>query len=156
MDAGRSPGHFGRTIGSGSKYITVRSSSCFKCTVQRPPLWSNRQRFWLQFQRSRVRFPALPDFLRSTGSGTGPTQPVWGQLRSYLSEKVAAPVKKTEINGRGDSLRWPRNTLYQQRLALTSPTGGGRSVGIVRLRTTATEFSLVNGRITQISSEVNT
>jgi hypothetical protein len=28
-------------------------------------------------------------------------------------------------------------------LALTSPTGGGRSVGIVRLRTKATEFSLV-------------
>jgi hypothetical protein len=26
-------------------------------------------------------------------------------------------------------------------LALTSPTSGGRSVGIVRLRTTATEFS---------------
>jgi hypothetical protein len=23
----------------------------------------------------RVRFPALPDFLRSSGSGTGPTQP---------------------------------------------------------------------------------
>jgi hypothetical protein len=29
-----------------------------------------------------------------------------------------------------------------QRLALTSPTSCGRSVGIVRLRTTATEFSL--------------
>jgi hypothetical protein len=28
-------------------------------------------------------------------------------------------------------------------LALTSPTGGGRSVGIVRLRTKAMEFSLV-------------
>jgi hypothetical protein len=28
-------------------------------------------------------------------------------------------------------------------LALTSPTSGGRSVGIVRLRTKATEFSLV-------------
>jgi len=28
-------------------------------------------------------------------------------------------------------------------LALTSPTGGGRSVGIVRVRTKATEFSLV-------------
>jgi len=28
-------------------------------------------------------------------------------------------------------------------LALTSPTGGGRSVGIVRSRTKATEFSLV-------------
>ena len=29
-----------------------------------------------------------------------------------------------------------------QKLALTSPTGGGRSVGIVRSRTKATEFSL--------------
>jgi hypothetical protein len=28
-------------------------------------------------------------------------------------------------------------------LALTSPTSGGRAVGIVRLRTKATEFSLV-------------
>ena len=32
---------------------------------------------------------------------------------------------------------------YPQKLALTSPTGGGRSVGIVRSRTKATEFSLV-------------
>ena len=31
--------------------------------------------------------------------------------------------------------------LYPQKLALTSPTGGGRSVGIVRVRTKATEFS---------------
>jgi len=30
--------------------------------------------------------------------------------------------------------------LYPQNLALTSPTGGGRSVGIVRVRTKATEF----------------
>jgi hypothetical protein len=52
-------------------------------------------------------------------------------------------VLKTEINGYGNSLRWLRNTLYPQRLALTSPTSGGRSVGIVRLRTMATEFSLV-------------
>ena len=41
--------------------------------------------------------------------------------------------------------------LYPQKLALTSPTGGGRSVGIVRVRTKATEFSfsLVNGRETE-------
>jgi hypothetical protein len=31
--------------------------------------------------------------------------------------------------------------LYQLKLALTSPTGCGRSVGIVRLRTKTTEFS---------------
>ena len=33
--------------------------------------------------------------------------------------------------------------LNPQKLALISPTGGGRSVGIVRSRTKATEFSLV-------------
>ena len=32
--------------------------------------------------------------------------------------------------------------LYPQKLALTSPTGGGRSVGVVRSRTKATEFFL--------------
>ena len=37
--------------------------------------------------------------------------------------------------------------LYPQKLALTSPTGGGRSVGIVRVRTKATEFSLVSPRV---------
>ena len=40
-----------------------------------PSLWSSGQSFWLQIQRSRVRFPALPDFLSSSGSGTGSTQP---------------------------------------------------------------------------------
>ena len=34
-------------------------------------------------------------------------------------------------------------SLYPQKLALTSPISGGRSVGIVRSRTKATEFSLV-------------
>jgi hypothetical protein len=34
--------------------------------------------------------------------------------------------------------------LYPQKLALISPTGGGRSVGTVRSRTKATEFSLVH------------
>jgi len=33
--------------------------------------------------------------------------------------------------------------FYPQNLALISPTGGGRSVGIVRVRTKAKEFSLV-------------
>ena len=37
--------------------------------------------------------------------------------------------------------------LYPQKLALTSPTGGGHSVGIVRVRTKATEFSLVSVQI---------
>ena len=53
---------------SGVQFLTVS-------TATGPPLWSSGQSFWLQIQRSRVRFPALPDFLSSSGSGTGSTQP---------------------------------------------------------------------------------
>jgi hypothetical protein len=42
--------------------------------------------------------------------------------------------------GRGDPLRWPRDSVYPQKLALTSQTSGGRSVGVVRLPAEATEF----------------
>jgi hypothetical protein len=48
--------------------------------------------------------------------------------------------------GRREPSRWPRGTLYKQRLTLTSPTSGGRSVGIIRSRTQATEFSLLKTR----------
>jgi hypothetical protein len=58
-----------------------------------------------------------------------------------LEGKVAALVYKTEINDRRNPLRWLRDTLYPQKLALTSRTSGGRSVGIVRSWTKATEFS---------------
>jgi hypothetical protein len=74
-------------------------------------MWSSGQSSWLQIQRSRVRFLALPDFLRSSCSATGSTQPCEDKWR-------AAAVKKTEINGRGNSLRWLRKILYPQNLAL--------------------------------------
>jgi hypothetical protein len=45
------------------------------------PLWSSGQSSWLQIQRTRVRFTALPDFLNSSGSCV--------QFRSYLEEIVA-------------------------------------------------------------------
>jgi hypothetical protein len=43
---------------------------------------------------------------------------------------------------RRDPSRWPRGTLYPQKLALTPSTSGSRSVGIVLSRTQATEFNL--------------
>jgi hypothetical protein len=56
-----------------------------------PPLWSSGQSSCLQIQRALVLFPELPDFLRN-----GVHSASWVQLRSYLEEKVAAPVEKTE------------------------------------------------------------
>jgi hypothetical protein len=55
---------------------------------------------------------------------------------SYLKEKVAAPVWKTAINVHGVSavmtIRRPSNHKIWHK---NSPTGGGRSVGMVRLGT---------------------
>jgi hypothetical protein len=44
--------------------------------------------------------------------------------------------------GRRDPSLLPRDTLYSQKLALTSTASGGRSVGIVRSPTQATELSI--------------
>jgi hypothetical protein len=57
-----------------------------------------------------------------------------------LNGKVVSPGLENRDYGRGEPLRRPRDTLYPLNLALTSPAGGGRSVGIVRLLTEATEF----------------
>jgi hypothetical protein len=43
--------------------------------------------------------------------------------------------------GRRHPSRWPRGAHYPQKSALTLLTSSGRSVGIVRSRTQATEFS---------------
>jgi hypothetical protein len=53
----------------------LQLKDCVWCQVA-PPLWSSGQSSWLQTQRSGVPFPALPDFLSSSGSGTGSTQPL--------------------------------------------------------------------------------
>jgi hypothetical protein len=49
----------------------------FLCVVShcRQLLRPGGQSFWLQIQRSRVRFSGLPHFLRSSGSKTGSTLP---------------------------------------------------------------------------------
>jgi hypothetical protein len=46
--------------------------------------------------------------------------------------------------GFGNPWRWQRDTLYPPKLALTSPTSGGRSVGIARSRALLRSFFLDN------------
>jgi hypothetical protein len=87
-----------------------------------PPLWSSGQSSWLQIRKPGFDSRHYQE-KKSSGSGTGSTQP----RREY---------------GRRDPSRWPRGTLYPQKLAITSPTRGGRSVCIVRSRTQIMEFFL--------------
>jgi hypothetical protein len=56
-----------------------------------------------------------------------------------LERKSSGSGLENREYGRRDPSLWPHGTLYPHKLALTSPTSGGRSVSIVRLRTQATE-----------------
>jgi hypothetical protein len=60
-----------------------------------------------------------------------------------LERKSSGSGLEIREYGLRDPLCWPRNTLYPQTLALSSPTRSGHSVGIVRSRTKATEFVFI-------------
>jgi hypothetical protein len=77
---------------------------------------------------------------KSSGSGTGSSQPRdynWG----VTWQKSSGSCLENREYGRRDPSRWPRGTLYPQKLAITSLTSGGPSFGIVRSRTQTMEFS---------------
>jgi hypothetical protein len=88
----------------------------------------------------RVRFPALPNFLTRSASGTGSTQPREYNWRATWKKKYQPTDLEIRKYGRRDPSRWPRGTLYPQKLILTSPTSGGQHSSS---RTKATEFVLV-------------
>jgi hypothetical protein len=63
-----------------------------------------------------------------------------GTLKGLCRDMLLHPGLERREYGSGDPLRWPRDTLYPQKLALTSRTSGSRSVGIVHSRTKVTEL----------------
>jgi hypothetical protein len=67
--------------------------------------------------------------------------PLVSSIEELLGRKSSGSGLEIWEYGRRDPSRWSRGTLCQQTLAQTLPTSGGRSVGIVRLRTQAMEFS---------------
>jgi hypothetical protein len=89
----------------------------------------------IRWMCSRVRFPVLPDYLRSSGSGTGSTQP-----------RVSITEELLEWKSSGSGSRKSRLTAVGIRCAdhatpsirkkkMTLPTTRGHSVVIIRLRT---------------------
>jgi hypothetical protein len=73
----------------------------------------------------------------------------WGpfSLVSIIWELLGRKNSGSGLESREYGRRYPsrsRGTLYPQKVALTSPTSGGRSVGIVRSRAQAKEFFCLN------------
>jgi hypothetical protein len=73
-------------------------------------------------------------------------------LMSTTEELLGRKCCGSGLESREYGLRDPsccqRGSLYPRKLALTSPTSGGRSVGIVRSRTQTTEYFFIPQRLT--------
>jgi hypothetical protein len=103
---------------------------------------SSGQSSWLQIQRPGFDSRHYQIFWEVVGLERGPLSLV-STIEELLGRKGSGSGLESREYGRRDPSRWPRGTLFQQELALTSPTSGGRSVGIVRSRTQVMEFSFL-------------
>jgi hypothetical protein len=108
------------------------------------PLWSSGQSSWLEIQRPGFDTWHNQIFWEVVGLERGPLSLV-STTEELLERKSSGSDLESWDYGHRDPLRWPRGTLSPQKLALTWPTSGGHSVGIVRSRTQATEFVSVWG-----------
>jgi hypothetical protein len=122
-----------RTVGKVQKPSDSKGARLY-CLVVRVPGYRSR---------GPSSIPGATRFSEKQRVWNGVHSASWVQLRSYLKEKVAAPVLKTENTAVRDPSRRPYGTLNPQKLALTSSTSGCGWVGIVRSRTQATEFVFV-------------
>jgi hypothetical protein len=107
--------------------------------AQRPPLWYSGQSFWLQIQRSGFNSLRYQILWEVVGLKRSPLSLV-RTTEELLGRKSSSSGLESQRYGRRDPSRWPSGTLYPLKLALTSETSGGRSVGVVRSRTHATEL----------------
>jgi hypothetical protein len=113
-----------------------------KCVFVRLHLWSSGQSSWLQIQRPGFDSRHYQIFWEVVGLEWGPLSPV-STTEELLERKNGGSGLEGREYGREDPLRWPRDTLSPQKLALTSPTSGDRSVSRVCSWTQTTKFGLV-------------
>jgi hypothetical protein len=106
-----------------------------------PPQWSNGQSSWLQIQKSGFDSRHYQIFWEVVGLKQGPLS-LLNTIEELLGRKSSGFGIENREYGHRDPSRWPRGTLYPQKLALTSSTSGALSVGIVRWQTEATATSM--------------
>jgi hypothetical protein len=117
--------------------------------VERPPLWSSGQSSWLQIRRPGFDSRHYQK-KKVVGLERDPLSLV--STTEELLDKSSGSCLENREYCRRDPSRWPRGTLYLQKLAITSPSSGGCSVGIVRSRTQTMEVSLVSTDCSEYSS----
>jgi hypothetical protein len=119
--------------------ISIASTSSLNIITCICSLWSSGQSSWLQIQRSRVRFPALPDFLRVVSLEWGPLSVMI--ITEELPERKSSGSgsRKSRLTVMGiccsDHATPP---IHKSRLYLRWQA----TVGIVHLWTKAMKFNL--------------
>jgi hypothetical protein len=113
-----------------------------------PPLWPSGQSFWLQIQRSGFHSQRYQIFWVVVGLERDPLSLVCIIMDLRGRKRRGSRLENRRYTLR-DTPRWPSGSLYPKKLALTSPTCGVRSVGIVRSQTQAMEFFFNNNFISQ-------
>jgi hypothetical protein len=96
--------------------------------------WLHIQRSWFDSRRYQI-FWEVVGLKQGSLSIASTIEELFGRISSGSGLEIRE-------YGRRDPSRWPRGTLYPQKLTLSKPTSCGRSVGIVRSRTQATELNL--------------
>jgi hypothetical protein len=91
--------------------------------ANRPPLATDPE--------VQVRFPVLPDFWEVVCLKRGQLSLV-STIEELLERESSDSGLENRKYGRKDSSRRPCDLLYPQKLVLTSPTSGSRSIGIFR------------------------
>jgi hypothetical protein len=99
-----------------------------KCCYRRwPLLWSSGQIYWQQIQRSRLDSQRYQISRKVVGLKRGPLSLV-STTEELLGRNSSGSGLESREYGSGNPLSWPRDTVYPQMLAVTSPTSGCRSV----------------------------
>jgi hypothetical protein len=93
--------------------------------LSRSPLWSSGQSSWLQIQSSGLDSRRYQIFGEVVGLERGPLSLV-STTEELLGRKSSGSGLESREYCHKDPSRWPRGAVYLQKLALTSPTSGGR------------------------------
>jgi hypothetical protein len=112
------------------------------CQLQGAPLLSSGKSSWLQIQRSGFDSRRYHILWEVVGLERGPLSLVSTTEELFWGNSSGSNLENGEY-GRRDPPRCTHNIFYSQKLALTSPTSGGRSVRTVLSRTKATELLLL-------------
>jgi hypothetical protein len=109
--------------------------------MRRPSVWSSGQCPWLKMQRSGFDSQYYHIFWVVGRNGVYSVSWV-STIEELLGRKCRGSGLERREHGRRDPSSWPPNTLYTAKVGIKFTDKRGRSVGIIRSRTQATEFSL--------------